>query len=150
MAIVVKRVKGKLYVYDQYRVNGRVKTFYIGPLEEMARIYQIYKSLGKVEKLSKRGMRRLARILLDEYMKRVGVVNLLEKVPPPGFEPGFPAPRAVIPTGVTGSRGPHTWPGYTTAASRQYGLSRGVFISYFLLKYLVTYLFSPEKQIHQY
>ncbi|NPA99533.1 MAG: hypothetical protein GXO43_09155 [Crenarchaeota archaeon] len=44
MAIVVKRVKGKLYVYDQYRVNGRVKTFYIDPLEEMARIYQIYQA----------------------------------------------------------------------------------------------------------
>ena len=33
-------------------------------------------------------------------------------VPRPGFEPGFPARGNLD----TGSRGPHTWPGYTTAA----------------------------------
>ncbi|GEM_PF-6139477 len=52
-----------------------MQTFYIGPLEEMARIYQVYKSLGKVKKLTKRDLRRLARILLEEYMKRMRVVT---------------------------------------------------------------------------
>ncbi len=59
---------------------------YIGPLEEMVRIYQIYKSMGKVEKLSERGLCRLVRTLLKEYERtidrvveklyvRVGVVS---------------------------------------------------------------------------
>ncbi len=59
---------------------------YIGPLEEMVRIYQIYKFMGKVEKLSMRDLCRLVRILLKEYERtidgiveklyvRVGVVN---------------------------------------------------------------------------
>ena len=52
VTLVVKRIKGRLYVYDEYRVNGKVQTFYIGPLEEMARVYQVYKSLGKVETVS--------------------------------------------------------------------------------------------------
>ena len=78
VTLVVKRIKGKLYVYDEFRVPGlpRPKTIYIGPLEEMTRIYQIYKSLGKIEKLSKRDIRRLAKLLLEEYMKKIShVVN---------------------------------------------------------------------------
>ncbi|GEM_PF-3819412 len=39
MTLVVKRVKGHLYVYEPYRVNGRVVTKYIGSLEELARIF---------------------------------------------------------------------------------------------------------------
>ena len=54
-------------------MNGRLITKYIGPLEEIARVYQLYKSLRKVERLSKRDIRRLARILLKEYL------NVLEK-----------------------------------------------------------------------
>ena len=75
MTLVVKRIKGRLYVYDEYRVNGKVKTFYIGPLEEMARVYQVYKSLRKVEKLTKRDVRRPARALLEEYVRKLSVVN---------------------------------------------------------------------------
>ena len=77
MTIVVKRVKGRLYVYDQYRGDGIVKTIYIGPLEEMARIYQIYKTLGKVEKLTKRDLRRLAKVIAEEISKKIrkDVVN---------------------------------------------------------------------------
>ena len=69
MGLTVKRIHGRLYVYEQYRVDGRLVTKYIGPLEEMARVYQLYKSLGKVERLSKRDLRRLARILLQEYLE---------------------------------------------------------------------------------
>ena len=99
VTLVVKRIKGRLYVYDEYRANGKVHTFYIGPLEEMAQVYQIYKSLGKAEKLTKRDLRRLARILLEEYMKKMSVVNSKRTgrvvAGPPGFEPG-----------VSGSEGP--------------------------------------------
>ncbi len=39
LGIVVKRVKGKPYVYEQYRKDGIVVTKYIGPLEEMVWVY---------------------------------------------------------------------------------------------------------------
>ena len=35
MALVVEKVKGRLYVCDEYRENGRVVTKCIGPVEEM-------------------------------------------------------------------------------------------------------------------
>jgi len=39
VTLVVKRIKGKLYVHNEYWVNGRAITFYIGPPEEMIRLY---------------------------------------------------------------------------------------------------------------
>ncbi len=100
LTIVVKRVKGRLYVYDEYRLNGKVITQYIGPLEEMARVFQIYKTLGKVEKLSKRDLRILAKMIVEEIIKKLDVVNSSRKqvgvVRRPGFEPGI--------SGVAGRR----------------------------------------------
>ncbi len=95
LTIVVKKVKGKLYVYDEFRLNGQVVTNYIGPLEEMTHIYQVYKSLGKVEKLSKRDLRRLAKMIVEEIAKKITVVNSQAKhskkykgqAGPRGFEP---------------------------------------------------------------
>ncbi len=71
MTLVIKRVKGKPYIYEQFRRGDVVVTKYIGPLEEMVRVYQLYKSLGKVERLSRRDLRRLARLLLEEYGKAI-------------------------------------------------------------------------------
>ncbi len=71
MTLVLKTVKGKKYVYEQFRRDGRVYTQYIGPLEEMVRVWQLYKTLGKVEKLSKRDLRRLAKIIVQEYNKAI-------------------------------------------------------------------------------
>ncbi len=78
MTLVIKTVKGKKYVYEQYRHGDVVVTKYLGPLEEMVRIYQLYKSLGKVQKLSKRDIRRLAKTLLQEYDK--AIVKAVEKL----------------------------------------------------------------------
>ncbi len=85
MTLVIKQVKGKRYVYEQYRSSNMVITKYIGPLEEIVRVYQLYKTLGKVERLSKRDLRRFARILLREYEKAIAravekmcVVNSME------------------------------------------------------------------------
>jgi len=47
MTLVIKTVKGKKYVYEQYRHGNVVVTKYLGPLEEMVRVYQLYKSLGE-------------------------------------------------------------------------------------------------------
>jgi len=30
LTLAAKKVKGRLYVYEQYRLEGRVKTIYIG------------------------------------------------------------------------------------------------------------------------
>ncbi len=94
LTIVVKRVKGRLYVYDEYRLNGKVVTNYIGPLDEMARIFQIYKSLGKVEKLSRRDLRRLAKMIVEELARKLAVnqpqktkIINREGAGPRGFEP---------------------------------------------------------------
>ncbi len=86
LTLVVKRVKGRLYVYDEYRVDGRPVTNYIGPLEEMARVYQVYKTLGKVERLSKRDLRRLAKMIVEEIAKKLRVVNSMV-AGPRGLEP---------------------------------------------------------------
>ncbi len=74
LAIVVKRVKGRLYVYDQAKVNGEVVTKYIGPLEEMARLYQMVKHevvnhASVVNyRLTPRLLRRLAKAIADEVV----------------------------------------------------------------------------------
>ncbi len=54
-------------MYEQFRRGPLIVTKYTGPLEEIMRIFQVYKSLGKVEKLSKRDSRKSTRILLLEY-----------------------------------------------------------------------------------
>ncbi len=74
MTLVVKRVKGKLYVYEQYRLNGKVVTKYIGPLEELVRIYQIYRLEGQVNyRITRRDIERITKSLA---MK---VANFFEK-----------------------------------------------------------------------
>jgi hypothetical protein len=76
VAIVVKRVKGRLYVYEQYRLGGRVVTRYIGPLEEMARVYELYKR-GELGSIKPRNLRKLSKLIAEELSKKLGntVVN---------------------------------------------------------------------------
>ncbi len=75
MTLVVKRVEDHLYVYDQYRLNGKVVTKYIAPLEELVRIYQIYRLEGHVNyRIAKRDIKRITKDLVME------VVNFLEKM----------------------------------------------------------------------
>ena len=78
MTLVVKQVKGKLYVYEQYRLpNGYVATRYIAPLEKLVREYQarlVVNSGTKVNyTLRPRQIRRLAQLIAED------VVNLLQK-----------------------------------------------------------------------
>ncbi len=46
MGYVVKRIKGRLYVYLQYRENSRVVTRYVGPLERIVEEYKRCKDMG--------------------------------------------------------------------------------------------------------
>lgn len=47
MTLVIKTVKGKKYVYEQYCHGNVVVTKCLGPLEGMVQVYQLYRSLGK-------------------------------------------------------------------------------------------------------
>ncbi len=40
LGYVVKRIKGRLYVYEQYRKDGKVVTRYVGPLERIVEGYK--------------------------------------------------------------------------------------------------------------
>ena len=103
MAIVVEKIKGKKYVYEQYKMNDRVVTRYIGPLEEIAKVYELYKR-GELGSITPRTLRRLSRLIAEEIVKKLenSVVNSktlektkgeLEENPrepvagPRGFEP---------------------------------------------------------------
>ena len=74
LAIVVKKIKGRLYVYDQVKVNGKPVTKYIGPLEEMARLYQMvkYRIVNDASvvnyRITPRLLRRLAKAIADEVV----------------------------------------------------------------------------------
>ncbi len=62
LGLVVKKIKGKLYVYEQFRVGGKVVTKYVGPLEEIVRLYQIAKLKGQVNyRLSRKDLKFIAK-----------------------------------------------------------------------------------------
>ena len=88
LGLIVKRVKGKLYVYEYVKVDGKPITRYIGPLEEIVRTYQTLKAGITVNHTMRtRQLRRLAQYIVDNLMEKLredpGVV-----VDRPGFEPG--------------------------------------------------------------
>ncbi len=46
LGYVVKRIKGRLYVYEQYRRDGKVITKYVGPLERIIEEYKRCQNMG--------------------------------------------------------------------------------------------------------
>ncbi len=46
MGYVVKRIKGRLYVYEQYRRDGRVIAKYVGPLERIIEEWKTLRDMG--------------------------------------------------------------------------------------------------------
>lgn len=46
-------------------------TKYLGPLEKITQVYQLYKTLGKVKMHSKHDFQRLIRVLLRKYDKAI-------------------------------------------------------------------------------
>ena len=109
MTLIVKRIRGKPYVYEQYRLGNKVVTKYIGSLEEIVRIYQIFKLRNMVNyRITKRDIKRITKDLVEE------VVNFFEKkleemVRGVGFEP--------TQAYATGSSTRPLWPGSGTPAS---------------------------------
>ncbi len=78
-------------------------TRYIGPLEELVRIYQIYKLENQVNyKLSKRDFKRIAKALAEE------VVNFLSKQECGGWDsnPRRPTPSGPKPDPFDQARAP--------------------------------------------
>ena len=47
MGWVVKRIRGRQYLYYQRRIAGKVVTKYIGPLDLIARVYLEWKKQSK-------------------------------------------------------------------------------------------------------
>ncbi len=76
MGYTLKDVKDNLYVYKEYKINGRVVTRYIGPLKKITRKWQaarVVNSNGAVNyQLHPRVLRKLESTLVKE------VVNFLE------------------------------------------------------------------------
>jgi len=69
MGIYVKRIHGRLYVYEVTKVNGKVTTRYIGPLEKIAYAYELHK-LGFNYPLTPRDLKRYAKIVAEEVVKQ--------------------------------------------------------------------------------
>ena len=70
LGLVIKRIKGRLYVYDYVRIDGKPTYKYVGPLEEIVRTYQALKAGLTVNcVLRTKDLRRLSQYI---------VVNLME------------------------------------------------------------------------
>ena len=76
LGLVVKKVKGRLYVYEQYKVGDKVITKYIAPLETLVRYYQLKKVVNDDALVNYRLTPRKLRMLAQELAKEV--VNLME------------------------------------------------------------------------
>ncbi len=100
LGFVVKKVKGRLYVYEQYRVGGKVITKYVAPLEVLVRYYQmrvVNNDASVNYKLTSRILRRLTEALAKAVVNSLKNKKLVG--PPPGLEPGTSgstAPRSAI------------------------------------------------------
>ncbi len=101
MALVIKKIKGWRYVYEQYRVNGCVVARYIGPLEEIACVYELWRA-GQIRGLDRRLIRYYAKQIAREIESKLVSNKTLERtkedreeevdrvlVRRPGFEPGI-------------------------------------------------------------
>ena len=72
LGLIVKRVKGKLYVYEYVRVNGRAVEKYIGPLEEIVRTYQALKAqITVIGRVRTKDLRPLAQYIADNLMENL-------------------------------------------------------------------------------
>ncbi len=78
LGFMIKRVKGKQYVYEYVRINGRPIVKYIGPLEEIVRTYQALKAGITVNhRLKSREIRALSTHIVDNLMKNIQKMRAL-------------------------------------------------------------------------
>ena len=97
MGYTIKKIKGRQYLY--MKQDGR--TIYVGPLDEVVKIYLLYRKTGSIPSLSKRDLKRLFGQVMRELCNNYSKVknneekkNLINKpdevlVRRPGFEPGI-------------------------------------------------------------
>ena len=103
LGLVIKRIKGRLYVYDYVRIDGKPTYKYVGPLEEIVRTYQALKA-GLTVNHTKRVMRakdlkRLASYIVDN------LIEALKKENNSGWWTGRdlnPGPRGCKPRALPG------------------------------------------------
>ena len=101
VGIIIKKVKGRYYVYEYARVSGKPVYRYVGPLEEVVRVYEAVKA-GITVNHTKRVMRtkdlrRLARMIADNLMEVLKNPDDAcwwargdSNPGPPGYQPGAP------------------------------------------------------------
>ncbi len=93
LGFLVKRVKGKLYVYEYLGIEGGKRIVkYVGPLEAMVRTYQALNAGITVNhKLTRKELRKLAEYIVDNltHKRRKGWWTGRDLNPgPPGCQPG--------------------------------------------------------------
>ena len=72
LGFMIKRVKGKQYVYEYVRINGKPIVKYVGPLEEIVRTYQALRAGITVNhRLKSREIRALSTHIVDNLMKNI-------------------------------------------------------------------------------
>ncbi len=101
LGIIIKKVKGKLYVYEYARVSGKPIYRYVGPLEEIVRTYEALKA-GLTVNHTKRVMRakdlkRLASYIVDNLIEALKKENISKWGSGRDLNPGprGPQPRAL-------------------------------------------------------
>ena len=73
MTYSVKRIRGRLYVYETRRVNGRSVTRYVAPLEALVEAFRVVKLLESVNyKLTPRRIRILESRIADRVVNKLG------------------------------------------------------------------------------
>ena len=92
VGIIIKKVKGRYYVYEYARVSGKPIYKYVGPLEEIVRTYEALKAGLTVNRVFRaKDLRRLSRYIVDnlmEELKKVWWARGDLNPGPPGYEPG--------------------------------------------------------------
>ena len=73
LGFMIKKVKGKQYVYEYVRINGKPIVKYIGPLEEIVRTYQALKAGITVNhRWKRREIKALSTHIVDNLMENLG------------------------------------------------------------------------------
>jgi len=131
MTIVAKKIGGKWYVYEQSRVNGKVVTRYIGPLDRIARAYELH-NLGVNYPLSPRDLQKYARKIAEEVVSKL-LENTSHRCGGRDSNPGRPTPADL----KNGIRDQNELRAFFTWLVNQRGISRDTARDY------VNYLSKP-------
>jgi len=90
MTYVAKKIKGKWYVYQQYRVGNKVYTRFVGPLETVATAYELHK-LNVNYPLNSRELSKVKKAIAQEVVSKL-LENTSHRCGGRDSNPGRPTP----------------------------------------------------------